>query len=56
MHRGKSYGNGRFAVSVVTDIGLREDGLAITHEEVLAAAQKAEPKLAVIFRELVAAI
>ncbi len=45
-----------FAVSVVTDIGLRDDGLATTHEEVLEAAQKAEPRLAVIFRELVAAI
>jgi purine-nucleoside phosphorylase len=45
-----------FAMSVVTDIGLRDDGLITTHEEVLAAANKAEPKLAAIFKELVAAI
>ncbi|HLG41057.1 MAG TPA: purine-nucleoside phosphorylase [Chitinophagaceae bacterium] len=45
-----------FAMSVVTDIGIREDHSIITHEEVLIAAKHAEPKLAVIFRELVAAI
>ncbi len=45
-----------FAVSVVTDVGLREEENKITHEEVLEAAKNAEPKLATIFRELVAAI
>lgn len=45
-----------FAMSVVTDIGLREDGLITTHEEVLEAANRAEPKLAAIFKELIAAI
>ena len=45
-----------FAVSVVTDIGIREDDNIITHEEVLAAARDAEPKLALIFKELIAAI
>jgi purine-nucleoside phosphorylase len=45
-----------FAMSVVTDIGIREDHTIITHEEVLAAAKEAEPKLAAIFKELVAAI
>ena len=45
-----------FAMSVVTDIGIREDDNIITHEEVLHAAKQAEPKLAVIFKELVAAI
>lgn len=45
-----------FAVSVVTDIGIREDENVITHEEVLAAAKEAEPKLATIFVELIAAI
>jgi purine-nucleoside phosphorylase len=45
-----------FAVSVVTDIGIREDDNIITHEEVLVAAKEAEPRLATIFRELVAAI
>jgi purine-nucleoside phosphorylase len=45
-----------FAMSVVTDIGIREDHNIITHEEVLEAAKHAEPKLALIFRELIAAI
>lgn len=45
-----------FAMSVVTDIGLRDDGLITTHEEVLEAARHAEPKLAAIFKELVASI
>ena len=45
-----------FAMSVVTDIGIREDHTIITHEEVLEAAKHAEPKLAIIFKELIAAI
>ena len=45
-----------FAVSVVTDVGIRDDENIITHEEVLEAAKHAEPKLATIFKELVAAI
>lgn len=45
-----------FAMSVVTDVGIREENNIITHEEVLEAAKLAEPKLATIFRELVAAI
>ncbi len=45
-----------FAMSVVTDVGLREENDIITHEEVLEAARQAEPKLAIIFKELVATI
>jgi len=45
-----------FAASVITDIGIREDDNVITHEEVLAAAKIAEPKLAFLFKELVAAL
>jgi len=45
-----------FAMSVVTDVGLGEESLKISHEEVLEAARQAEPRLATIFRELVAAI
>jgi len=41
-----------FAVSVVTDIGIREDDNVITHEEVLEAAKEAEPKLTLLFSEL----
>jgi purine-nucleoside phosphorylase len=44
------------AVSVVTDLGIREEDNKITHEEVLEAARHAEPKLALLFRELIAAI
>jgi purine-nucleoside phosphorylase len=42
-----------FAVSVVTDLGIREDNNIITHEEVLEAANAAEPKLTLLFTELV---
>lgn len=42
-----------FAMSVITDIGIREEENVITHEEVLQAANAAEPKLTLIFRELV---
>lgn len=45
-----------FAMSVVTDVGIREEENVITHEEVLEAARQAEPKLATIFKELVEAI
>lgn len=45
-----------FAVSIVTDIGIREDDNIITHEEVLQAAKEAEPKLSLLFKELIAAI
>ena len=41
-----------FAMSVVTDLGIREDNNVITHEEVLAAAHAAEPKLTIIFSVL----
>ena len=43
-----------FAISVITDIGIREGENKITHEEVLQAAKEAEPKLACIFKELIA--
>jgi purine-nucleoside phosphorylase len=43
-----------FAVSVITDIGIREDDNIITHEEVLQAAKEAEPKFTTIFKQLVA--
>ncbi len=45
-----------FAVSVITDIGIREEENKITHEEVLAAAKEAEPKLTQLFKEMVAVI
>ena len=45
-----------FAMSVITDLGIREDHTKITHEEVLHFAKAAEPKLAAIFKELVAVL
>ncbi len=42
-----------FAMSVVTDLGIREDENVITHEEVLEAAKHAEPKLTAIFSNLI---
>lgn len=45
-----------FAMSVITDMGIREEENVITHAEVLEAAQAAEPKLSRIFREMVAAL
>ena len=45
-----------FAMSVITDLGIRDEENTITHEEVLQAAKDAEPKLTHIFKELVASI
>ena len=45
-----------FALSVITDIGIRDEDNKITHEEVLQAARAAEPKLSTLFRELIAAV
>ena len=42
-----------FAVSVITDVGIREEENTITHEEVLQAAKEAEPKVTLIFKELI---
>ena len=42
-----------FAVSIITDMGIRQEENTITHQEVLEAARKAEPMLTAIFRELV---
>ncbi len=41
-----------FAMSVVTDLGIRDTDNVITHEEVLQAAKGAEPKLTLIIKEL----
>lgn len=43
-----------FAVSVITDLGIREEENVITHEEVLEAAKNAEPRLTHLFKELIA--
>ena len=43
-----------FAISVITDMGIRDEENVITHEEVLMAAKEAEPKLTHIFKEMIA--
>lgn len=43
-----------FAMSVITDIGIREEENIITHEEVLEAAQAAEPLMSAIFKHIIA--
>lgn len=43
-----------FAVSVITDMGIREEDTVITHEEVLEAAKNSEPKVTALFKGLVA--
>ena len=43
-----------FAMSVITDVGIRDEENIITHEEVLQAAKEAEPKLTLLFKELIA--
>lgn len=45
-----------FAISVITDIGVRDDENVITHEEVLHFARAAEPKMTLIIRELIHSI
>ncbi len=42
-----------FAMSVITDLGIREEENVITHAEVLEAAHNAEPKLTLLFTELI---
>ena len=45
-----------FAMSVITDIGIREEENEITHEEVLQAAKEAGPKFTAIFKKLISSI
>jgi purine-nucleoside phosphorylase len=45
-----------FAMSIITDMGIRETENVITHEEVLHEARLAEPKLTAIFKGLLASL
>ena len=42
-----------FAVSIITDMGIREEENRITHEEVLEAAAQAEPRLSLLLTSLI---
>lgn len=50
----KHCGMNVFGISVITDVGIRDDNNKITHEEVLEAANNAEPKMTSIFTNLIA--
>lgn len=52
----KHVGMNVFAMSVITDIGIRAEENIITHEEVLEAARAAEPTFSAIFKELIASL
>jgi purine-nucleoside phosphorylase len=45
-----------FAMSVITDLGIRDEENSITHQEVLDAANEAAPKLTSIFKQLIQTI
>ncbi|HVU97049.1 MAG TPA: purine-nucleoside phosphorylase [Puia sp.] len=45
-----------FAMSVITDLGIREEDNIITHQEVLEAAAAAEPKLTALFKGLIGVV
>ena len=45
-----------FAMSVITDIGIRDEQNTITHDDVLEAAVDAGPEFSALFRELIAEI
>ncbi|MEY4628154.1 MAG: hypothetical protein RLZZ595_480 [Bacteroidota bacterium] len=42
-----------FAMSVITDLGIRDEENTITHQEVLDAANEAAPKLTAVFRKMI---
>ncbi|TAN10830.1 MAG: purine-nucleoside phosphorylase [Chitinophagaceae bacterium] len=42
-----------FALSIITDLGIREDDNPVTHEEVLAAASAATPKMTKLFQGMI---
>ena len=42
-----------FAMSVITDLGIRDENNIITHQEVLDAARESEPKMTTIFKSLI---
>ena len=45
-----------FAMSVITDIGISDEPVKVTHEEVLEAARHAAPKMASLVTELIRSI
>ena len=42
-----------FALAVITDLGVTDNPVKITHEEVIAAANAAESKMSLIIKELI---
>jgi purine-nucleoside phosphorylase len=42
-----------FAMSVITDLGIRDEENEITHQDVLDAANEAAPKLTAVFKKMI---
>ena len=42
-----------FAISIISNMGIRDEENEVTHEEVLSAANAAEPKMTAIFKQLI---
>ena len=42
-----------FAISVITDLGVTDIPVKITHDEVIAAAKSAESKMSIIFKTMI---
>ncbi|HYJ62778.1 MAG TPA: purine-nucleoside phosphorylase, partial [Parafilimonas sp.] len=42
-----------FAMSIISNMGIRNEENEVTHEEVLSAANAAEPKMTAIFKQLI---
>ena len=45
-----------FAMSIITDLGVAGKIVEVTHQEVLLAAEKAEPKMTLLFKDLIASL
>jgi purine-nucleoside phosphorylase len=43
-----------FAISIITDMGVKGRIVKVTHQDVIDVASKAEPKMTLIMKELVA--
>jgi purine-nucleoside phosphorylase len=45
-----------FAISIITDIGVKGRIVKVTHEDVQAVAMKAEPQMTTIMKELIGSL
>ena len=52
----KTQRHGRFGISIITDLGVEGHTQKVTHEEVQQVANKQEPKLTFIVKELISKV